>query len=313
MGGDDLLGNRRNGWSLISGQLGGEFGAGADAELPVDLREVPLNRLGADEQGVRHLAVRASGSDEGSDPFLGRRERAGCCGRPSPDPPQLGPSPLGPQPRAELSNTASACVSDSLADTFLRDSGVAASRAREACARARTARGGVRGARARGRGSRRRRRSSPVAALSSARQRLAIVSAHTPPVARACSSNSARSAAASSCSPSASRVSIASPWKRNSAGSPNPASATARGSGPRKRWASRASPSESSRNPRIASISKWAGTTPTASASGSPSSVAARVSATRPRCASTSALVDSANGRWSSWAVCTAASKDSSA
>ena len=53
-----------------------------------------------------------------------------------------------------------------------------------------------------------------------------------------------------------------SPWKRNSAGSPNPASATARGSGPRKRWASRVSPSEYSRNPRIASSSRWAGTAP---------------------------------------------------
>src|SRR5918999_3665187 len=100
--GDDLLGNRRNGWSLTGGQLGGELGAGANSELSIDLREVPLNRLGADEQGVRHLAVRASGSDEGSDPFLGRRKHAGCCGCPSPDPPQLGPSPLGPQPRAEF-------------------------------------------------------------------------------------------------------------------------------------------------------------------------------------------------------------------
>src|SRR5215211_1871910 len=102
LGGDDLLGNRRNGWRLTGGQLGGELGAGTNAELAIDLREVPLNRLGADEQGVRHLAVRASGSDEGSHSFLGRRQHAGCCGRPSPDPPQLAPSLLGPQPRAEF-------------------------------------------------------------------------------------------------------------------------------------------------------------------------------------------------------------------
>jgi hypothetical protein len=47
---DDLLGNRRNGWTLsaiprrgvasrpaFGRELGGEFGAGADAELAVDL------------------------------------------------------------------------------------------------------------------------------------------------------------------------------------------------------------------------------------------------------------------------------------
>src|SRR5215210_1895032 len=97
LGGDDLLGNRRNGWGLTGGQLRGELGAGANAELAIDLREVPLNRLGADEQGVRDLAVRASRSDEGSDSFLGRRKHAGCCGYPSADPSQLGVSLFGPQ------------------------------------------------------------------------------------------------------------------------------------------------------------------------------------------------------------------------
>ena len=47
----------------------------------------------------------------------------------------------------------------------------------------------------------------------------------------------------------------------------------------------RSFPSESSRKPRMASSSKYAGRTPRRSASGSPSSVAERVASTRPRSA----------------------------
>ena len=59
--GDDRLATGGFDWGFTGGQLGGELGAGTNAERPIDLQEVPRYRLGADEQGVRHLAERVSG------------------------------------------------------------------------------------------------------------------------------------------------------------------------------------------------------------------------------------------------------------
>src|SRR5262245_17174915 len=106
----ELFRNRRNGWTLIGCQLGGEFGAGAHAELAVDLREVPLHGLGTYEESVRDFAVCVSGCHERGNTLLRRRERAGGSGDSPADPRQFRTSPLGPQLRAEpIEHTKSFC------------------------------------------------------------------------------------------------------------------------------------------------------------------------------------------------------------
>src|SRR5262245_62050352 len=94
--------NRRLGWALTAlREPRGELGARADLELAVDLREVPLHGLRADEERVRDLAIGASGGHERRDPLLGRRQRSGRGGPPA-DAAQLGSCTLGPEPRAEV-------------------------------------------------------------------------------------------------------------------------------------------------------------------------------------------------------------------
>src|SRR5215218_8451505 len=88
--------NRRDGWVYRRGELG----AGLDAQLLVDLREVPLDRLGADEQLAGGLLVGAPGGDQLGHALLGGRQRAGGRGAPA-DPGELCPRPRRPQRRAE--------------------------------------------------------------------------------------------------------------------------------------------------------------------------------------------------------------------
>src|SRR5215204_504025 len=52
----------------LSGESCDELGAGVDAELAVDLREVPFDGLRADDELARDLVVGATGGDEFNDP-----------------------------------------------------------------------------------------------------------------------------------------------------------------------------------------------------------------------------------------------------
>src|ERR1700754_2772610 len=88
--------NRRDGWVYRPGKLGARL----DAELPVDLREVPLDRLGADEQLVGGLLIGAPRGDQLGHPLLGGVGRAVAGPAPA-DARELPPRPLGPQRRAE--------------------------------------------------------------------------------------------------------------------------------------------------------------------------------------------------------------------
>src|ERR671911_546436 len=55
----------------------------ANPELPEDAREVPFDGAIREEEGGGDLAVRLALGDEGGDPLLGRRERAGRRGAPA--------------------------------------------------------------------------------------------------------------------------------------------------------------------------------------------------------------------------------------
>jgi hypothetical protein len=79
----------------------GEFGAGADAELAVDARQVGLHGAGAHEQRPGDLLVGASGGGQLGDLGLGRGD-GGRGGRAQADAAKLGLGPLGPQGGAEL-------------------------------------------------------------------------------------------------------------------------------------------------------------------------------------------------------------------
>jgi hypothetical protein len=160
---NDLLGNRRNDWTLsaiprpgvasrpaFGRELDGELGAGTNAELPIDLREVPLNRLGADEQGVRPsryvrpAATRAatrSSAGVSTPGVAGARPRSA----------STRPEPARTTASRRVRRTPRKLASAILWLDASCDSAVAASRVREECARARTALGVVRVARARGR------------------------------------------------------------------------------------------------------------------------------------------------------------------
>src|SRR5215470_7116788 len=82
-----LAGNRRCGGGVavarcgfgLSGdvELGGELGARAHPELPVDLRDVPLHRLRTDEEGLSDLAIGEPGREQLGDALLGGREGVG--------------------------------------------------------------------------------------------------------------------------------------------------------------------------------------------------------------------------------------------
>jgi hypothetical protein len=80
-------------------QPAGELGTRPDVELAVDLRQVPLDGLRADEQLGSDLAVGASGGDQLGNLELSRRQPGD--GRAAPHPSQLGGGLLRPQPRAE--------------------------------------------------------------------------------------------------------------------------------------------------------------------------------------------------------------------
>lgn len=81
---------------LVAGASGGgELGARVHAELAVDLREIPLDGLRAQVEGVSDLLVRTPGDDELDDLVLRRRELLAGSG-PAPDPAQLAPCALGP-------------------------------------------------------------------------------------------------------------------------------------------------------------------------------------------------------------------------
>src|SRR5436190_1051894 len=77
-----------------------ELGAGAHAELPVGARQGALDGVLGDEQGGRHLAVRAALGDQRHDSALGLGQLAarGCAAA---DPPELGARLLGPKRGAE--------------------------------------------------------------------------------------------------------------------------------------------------------------------------------------------------------------------
>src|SRR5918995_464965 len=72
----------------------------ANPELPEDAREVPFDGAIREEEGGGDLAVRLALGDEGGDPLLGRRERAGRRGAPA-DPLELRPRPFRPERRAD--------------------------------------------------------------------------------------------------------------------------------------------------------------------------------------------------------------------
>jgi uncharacterized protein (TIGR00730 family) len=80
-----------------------QAGAPVVGVIPESLMQKEVGHRGLSElHVVQTMHQRKMMMAERSDSFLGRRKHAGCCGCPSPDPPQLGPSPLGPQPRAEF-------------------------------------------------------------------------------------------------------------------------------------------------------------------------------------------------------------------
>src|SRR6476620_6680280 len=78
-----------------------ELRSRANAELAVDLREVPRDRVRAEVELGGHLAVPAAGGDELHDLPLGFGER-GVGGDAAADAPQLRAGPLQPHQRAEL-------------------------------------------------------------------------------------------------------------------------------------------------------------------------------------------------------------------
>jgi hypothetical protein len=82
------------------GEVRCELRSGADAELAVDLREVPRDRVRAQAELGGHLAVAAAGDDELDDPPLGLRELSVRGGAPA-DAPQLRARLLQPEARAE--------------------------------------------------------------------------------------------------------------------------------------------------------------------------------------------------------------------
>src|SRR5207249_4351814 len=61
----------------LAGVLSGQLRPRADVELLVDLGQVPLDRLRADEQRVGDLLIRSTLRDQGGDLRLGGRQRAG--------------------------------------------------------------------------------------------------------------------------------------------------------------------------------------------------------------------------------------------
>ena len=73
-----------------------QLGAMTDAELPEDMREMPLHRAIREEQGGGNLLIRLSLGHEGRDALLGRCQRAGRR-RASADPLELRPSALRPE------------------------------------------------------------------------------------------------------------------------------------------------------------------------------------------------------------------------
>src|SRR6266516_1552986 len=84
--------------SVVAGGRGPvrELGARAHAELAVDVGEVPLDRLAAYDQGLRHFRVRAAGSDELCDPSLDLGQLA-ADGRSTADPGRLSTRALDPE------------------------------------------------------------------------------------------------------------------------------------------------------------------------------------------------------------------------
>src|SRR5439155_6206112 len=85
-------------WSC--GDACGELRARADAELPVDLREVPLDRVQAQAELGGDLAIPSACDDELDDAPFGLREPA-FVRRPSADAPELRARLLQPESRAE--------------------------------------------------------------------------------------------------------------------------------------------------------------------------------------------------------------------
>ena len=95
--------NRTNLWIYSSASCGDasrELCSRADAELAIDLREVPRDRVRAEAELGGDLAVPASGDDELDDPPLGLRQLAVRCGAPA-DPPELRARLLRPEAGAE--------------------------------------------------------------------------------------------------------------------------------------------------------------------------------------------------------------------
>ena len=97
---DAWLGTPRPSFLAPRRQQVRELGARADAELPVDVGEMRLDRALAEEERRRHLPVRPPFGDERGNAMLAfgqlpvRR-------RPAADPRQLGAGLVGPERRAE--------------------------------------------------------------------------------------------------------------------------------------------------------------------------------------------------------------------
>ena len=80
---------------LCLGEVAGELGAGADAELAVDAGERRLDAVDREDEFGGDLAVGETARDELSDPLFGRRQGLTGWRAPS-DAPELGASLAGP-------------------------------------------------------------------------------------------------------------------------------------------------------------------------------------------------------------------------
>src|SRR4051812_24013499 len=236
-----------------------ELAARRDAELAIDLRDVPLHRLRAHEEPVRGLLVGEAGGEQLGDAVLGRRQ-LGHRGAPS-DAGQLAARPLAPEPGPERVEDRERGL-----ERFARRAllAIPAPSAPQHEQRARALE----------------RLAQPVAecerplqlgggrfcvawaAASSPRLRAAITCGHGRSSLAASSSSSETSRPASSRLPRAILASIASAWKRKSAGSWKPNERVSSATRSNACSAAAAFPSESSRKPWAASSSKPAGSTP---------------------------------------------------
>src|SRR5262245_33947623 len=86
--------------SVLGSEPTSELGPGPNADLPVDPREVPFDRLHGQEELVGDLLVRPAVRDQGGDALFGGGQGCGRRGPPS-DPRELARRPLAPRRRPE--------------------------------------------------------------------------------------------------------------------------------------------------------------------------------------------------------------------